>query len=167
MPAPRLDVDDLAVVREPDARPRHADATRSAAVELSKWLVGGTPAPTTIAPLSFCRPVLLKIGRSKFSLPLPAASTTVMPLAVAAAIAEKMSSQYCIATYFPLGPVACNSIRITSPAFKAAAALVIAPAALKTPLMTAEWTTAFASWLMPTVPLTSGIEIISPSTAVP
>ena len=51
-------------------------------------------------------------------MPLPAASTTVMPFAVAAAIAEKMSPQNCIATYLPFGPVACNSIRMTSPAFK-------------------------------------------------
>ena len=35
----------------------------------SNRLVGGMPAPTTIAPESFCRPVLLKIGRSKFSSP--------------------------------------------------------------------------------------------------
>ena len=40
-------------------------------------------------------------------------------------------------------------------------------AVLNTPLTMAGWTTAFAEWLMPTVPLTSGIEIISPRTAVP
>ena len=56
---------------------------------------------------------------------------------------------------------------MTSPAFNSPAALLIAAAALKTPLTMAECTTAFAPWLIPTVPLTLGIEIISPSTAVP
>ena len=46
-----------------------------------------------------------------------------MPFAVAAAIAEKISPQNCIATYLPLGPVACSSMRMTSPAFKMAVAL--------------------------------------------
>jgi hypothetical protein len=67
-----------------------------------------------------------------------------MPFAVAAAMAEKMSPQYCMATYFPFGPVACNSMRITSPAFNWLAALLMAAAVLKTPLTIAEWTTALA-----------------------
>ena len=83
-------------------------------------------------------------GEIEVLVAVPAASTTVMPLAVAATIAEKMSLQNCIATYLPFGPVACSSMRMTSPALRLAVALVIAPAALNTPLITAECTIAFA-----------------------
>lgn len=69
--------------------------------------------------------------------------------------------------YLPLGPVACSSIRITSPAFRCAAALVSACARLKTPPMTADCTTAPAWCAMPTVPRLFGTDTISPSTAVP
>jgi hypothetical protein len=84
-------------------------------------------------------PVLLKADRSKFSSPLPAASTTVMPWAVTATMAEKISGQNCIATYLLFGPPgACSSIRMTSPFLSWEAALISACARLKTPPITAE-----------------------------
>ena len=67
-----------------------------------------------------------------------------MPLSTAALMAEECRAENCMATYFPFGPVACSSMSMTSPAFSLVAALLIAPAVLKTPLMTVEWTTALA-----------------------
>ena len=77
-------------------------------------------------------------------MPLPAASTTVMPFSTAALMAEKMSGQNCMATYLLFGPVACSSIRIASPLLNWLAALVIAAAVLNTPLTIAECTAPLA-----------------------
>jgi hypothetical protein len=97
-----------------------------------------------MAPESLCKPVPRKIGDSKSSFPFPAASTTVIPLAVAARMAEKMSFQYCMATYFPFGPVPWSSIKMTSPARSRREAFMIAPAVFQTPLITADCTIARA-----------------------
>src|SRR5262249_42038999 len=90
-------------------------------------------------------------GASRFIDPLPAASTTIMPRAVAVRVASKSACQNSSGTNSNcpqlqeqlcplLGPGACCSIRITSPGARAPAALLTAVGtpALKKPAVTTD-----------------------------
>src|SRR5438552_16998426 len=115
------------------------------------------------------------MAESRFIEPLPAASTTIMPRAVALRMASYSACQYSMAMYSncpqlqeqakPLyGPLECNSIRMMSPAVSCAAALLIAVGA---PLGKMEDTTIETRGAMPLIPWAFSAAAISPRTAVP